>query len=201
MSEKWTYKTLASQSTGLFKDKGSRFIGIVVACHSEKEVKERLEEMHLSHPQATHICYAYRLGMKGERYRANDDGEPSNSAGQPILGQLIAAGLTNVLCAVVRYYGGTKLGVGGLIHAYREAAKFAIESGECIEREEEVSFVIEFQYASLPKVMPLLKRYATHIQQPLIDERCQVVISCSKQNSERLIPQLSVIPNCLIIND
>jgi len=200
MSENWTYKTMESLSTGLFKEKGSRFIGIVVACHTEEDVKRQLEKWHLEHPQAAHICYAYRLGLKGERYRANDDGEPSNSAGQPILGQLIAAGLTNVLCGVVRYYGGTKLGVGGLIHAYREAAKIAVDAGNCVEREEELSAVIEFHYNELPQVMTLLKRYANQIQQPVISEQCRVEMNCTKQNSQVLFSLLAALPTIQIIN-
>ena len=192
MSENWTYKTIKEYSSAQFKEKGSRFIGLIVACYTEEEVKARLAEWRLEHNQATHVCYAFRLGTKGERYRANDDGEPSNSAGQPILGQLISAGITNVLCAVVRYYGGTKLGVGGLVQAYREAAKMAIDASTIVEREEEKLLRIEFDYSDMPSIMSILKRHTQLLNAPVIGNSCNVDIACTIRNLDLLTELLNV---------
>ncbi len=199
MSEKWSYKTVREYSTDTYKEKGSRFIGLIVACYSEDEVKAQLERWRSEHNQATHLCYAYRLGTKGERYRANDDGEPSNSAGQPILGQLISAGITNVLCGVVRYYGGTKLGVGGLIQAYRETTKLAIEASVIIEREEERAFRIEFDYAEMPAILALVKRITRLTTAPEIAERCAVEVSCLVRHVDSLQSQLATYQSVLIL--
>jgi uncharacterized YigZ family protein len=199
MSENWSYKTVREHSTDTYKEKGSRFIGLIVSCHSEVEAKAQLELWRAEHSQATHVCYAYRLGTKGERYRANDDGEPSNSAGQPILGQLISAGITNVLCGVVRYYGGTKLGVGGLIQAYREAAKLAIEASVIVEREEECTFRIEFDYAEMPTVLALLKRSTHLVQPPEISDRCTVEVSCPVRHVDAVQSQLAEYKSVSII--
>ena len=128
MSLKSTYFTVKRRSEGTYKEKGSKFIGIAVPCWNEDEAKNYLSEWRKEHHQARHLCYAYRFGLSGDIYRANDDGEPNNSAGAPILGQIQSFELSNVLIGVVRYYGGTKLGVGGLINAYRTAAKEAIEA-------------------------------------------------------------------------
>jgi uncharacterized YigZ family protein len=129
------YKTLADTSSGQFKEKGSRFIGYAFPCSSEEEVRELLGSVRKQHHQSTHVCYAYRLGWNKERVRANDDGEPANSAGMPILGQIQSFDLTNVLVAVVRYYGGTKLGVGGLMSAYKTAAHLALAESTIEERD------------------------------------------------------------------
>lgn len=199
MSENWSYKTVREHSTDTFKEKGSRFIGLIVACHTEYEVKAQLERWRAEHSQATHVCYAYRLGTNGERYRANDDGEPSNSAGQPILGQLISAGITNVLCGVVRYYGGTKLGVGGLIQAYREAAKLAIEASVIVEREEECAFRIEFDYVEMPAIMAFVKRMTHLTKAPVISERCAVEVSCPVRHVDSVQSQLVEFKSVSII--
>jgi uncharacterized YigZ family protein len=199
MSDNWSYKTVREHSTDTYKEKGSRFIGLIVACHSESEIKAQLERWRTEHNQATHLCYAYRLGSNGERYRANDDGEPSNSAGQPILGQLISAGITNVLCGVVRYYGGTKLGVGGLIQAYREAAKLAIEASVIVQREEECVFRIEFDYADMPAVLALVKRSTRLVQPPEISDRCAVVVSCPVRHAASMKSQLTTYKSVSII--
>src|SRR3989338_10257684 len=123
MEENSTYLTLETLSEGVYKEKGSKFIGLAQACYSEEEAKDLLAQWKNEHHQARHLCYAYRFGVHKDVWRANDDGEPSNSAGPPILGQIDAFDLSNVLIGVVRYFGGTKLGVGGLIAAYRAAAK------------------------------------------------------------------------------
>lgn len=152
-----TYKTVKEESEGLYKEKGSKFIGYVVACYSEEEAKKYLDQWRKDHFQARHLCYAYRFGLDHKQVRSNDDGEPNNSAGIPILGQIQSYELTNVLIGVVRYFGGTKLGVGGLLQAYKTAAKEAIESAEIITIEVFDWVEICFEYADLPHVMNLLK--------------------------------------------
>jgi uncharacterized YigZ family protein len=152
-----TYKTVKEESEGLYKEKGSKFIGYVVACYSEEEAKKYLDQWRKDHFQARHLCYAYRFGLDHKQVRSNDDGEPNNSAGIPILGQIQSFELTNVLIGVVRYFGGTKLGVGGLVQAYKTAAKEAIESAEIITIEVFDWVEICFEYADMPHVMNLLK--------------------------------------------
>jgi uncharacterized YigZ family protein len=152
-----TYKTVKEESEGLYKEKGSKFIGYVVACYSEEEAKKYLDQWRKDHFQARHLCYAYRFGLDHKQVRSNDDGEPNNSAGIPILGQIQSSELTNVLIGVVRYFGGTKLGVGGLVQAYKTAAKEAIESAEIITVEVFDWVEICFEYADMPHVMNLLK--------------------------------------------
>ncbi|MEY4521982.1 MAG: hypothetical protein RIT10_1167 [Bacteroidota bacterium] len=152
-----TYKTVKEESEGLYKEKGSKFIGYVVACYSEGEAKKYIDKWRKDHFQARHLCYAYRFGLDHKQVRSNDDGEPNNSAGIPILGQIQSFELTNVLIGVVRYFGGTKLGVGGLVQAYKTAAKEAIESAEIITVEVFDWVEICFEYADMPHVMNLLK--------------------------------------------
>ena len=123
MNQESKYRTVKKLSEGFYKEKGSKFIGYVQACYDEEQAKELLDNWRKSNRQAGHLCYAYRFGVDKSVYRSNDDGEPSNSAGAPILGQINSYDLSNVLIGVVRYYGGTNLGVGGLINAYRTAAK------------------------------------------------------------------------------
>jgi len=153
------YKTLKLLSEGEYREKGSKFIAYAVTCTSEEEAKGYLNEWRKAHHQARHVCYAYRFGYEMKVFRANDDGEPSNSAGAPILGQIQSFELTDVLIGVVRYFGGTKLGVGGLINAYRTAAKEALESGEIIELPVLKSVKVEFSYDQMPDVMKLVKSY------------------------------------------
>jgi len=153
------YKTLKLLSEGEYREKGSKFFAYAVTCTSEEEAKGYLNEWRKAHHQARHVCYAYRFGYEMKVFRANDDGEPSNSAGAPILGQIQSFELTDVLIGVVRYFGGTKLGVGGLINAYRTAAKEALESGEIIELPVLKSVKVEFSYDQMPDVMKLVKSY------------------------------------------
>lgn len=153
-----TYRTLSDCSEGIFKEKGSKFIAYAAPCFSEQESKELLEEWRKKHHQARHLCYAYRLGLDKKTYRTNDDGEPNNSAGIPIFGQIQSYDLTNVLIGVIRYFGGTKLGVGGLIQAYKTAAKEAIEAGSIIENQVQHHLELHFNYDQIPVVMQLIKQ-------------------------------------------
>lgn len=152
-----TYITLATPCVGELKDRGSKFIAYGYAVYTEEEIKEHLEVLKKEHFKACHYCYAYRLGLDGKKYRANDDGEPSGTAGRPILGQIDSFGLTNVLLVVVRYYGGTKLGTSGLKNAYKGAAKEAFEAAQTIEKIVERHYTITFDYAQTSDVMNFLK--------------------------------------------
>ena len=167
-----SYKTLSERSEGIYKEKGSKFIGIVVPCFSEAEVKKYLEEWRKEHHQARHLCYAFRLKADGSLYRYNDDGEPSNSAGAPIFGQIQSYDLTNVLIGVIRYYGGTKLGVGGLINAYRTAAQLAIQNGQIITRNLHTFFDVHFEYSEMPYVMNAIKEQQWKIDEQVFEESC-----------------------------
>lgn len=185
-----TYRTLKSRSEGMYKEKGSKFIGIAVACYNEDDAKAFLEEWKKEHHQARHLCYAYRFGMDMNVYRANDDGEPNNSAGAPILGQIDSFELTNVLIGVVRYYGGTKLGVGGLIHAYRTAAKEALLINEIIEIEVFHHYRIKFDYAIMPEVMNWLKKSNVTYTNQLFEINCELVVDFPLRLNDHLHTEL-----------
>ena len=152
-----TYSSISSATEGLFKDKGSRFIAFALPVGSEEEVKCIVNGIRKEYHDARHHCYAYRIGKDGEKYRANDDGEPSGSAARPILGQIDSLGLSNVLVVVVRYFGGIKLGIPGLINAYRSATADALGKAEKITRIAGAWYRLEFSYDALPAVMKILK--------------------------------------------
>ena len=156
------FLTIKKEGVAIYKEKASKFIGIVMPCDSAQQAKELLKELRNNNPGCVHVCYAYCLGSAKTEFKYSDDGEPSNSAGAPIYGQIRAFNLTNVLIAVVRYYGGTKLGVGGLIKAYKSAAKSAIEATSIIEDEDKHIIEIIFPYDKLPFVMNEIK--ATKVQ-------------------------------------
>ena len=151
------FRTIAKSSEGVYKEKGSKFYGYAIPVQSVQEVKEHLESLRKENLGCVHVCYAYCLGSNKEDFRYSDDGEPSNSAGAPIYGQIKSFDLTNILIAVVRYYGGTKLGVGGLINAYRTAAKEAIENAKIINDEDRNIFEVTFTYDAMPFVMNVVK--------------------------------------------
>jgi uncharacterized YigZ family protein len=157
MEIKDTYKTIEESSEGLYKDKGSRFISYVFYVADEDQVKEIVQKIKKEHFSARHHCFAYRLGYSGEKYRVNDDGEPSGTAGRPIYGQLLSHDLTNVLIVVVRYFGGTLLGVSGLINAYKSAAASAIESAQIITKIIEVKYELVFDYPIKNNVIRIIK--------------------------------------------
>ncbi|MEY3236067.1 MAG: hypothetical protein RI883_168 [Bacteroidota bacterium] len=193
MSQRSTYKTLVSLSEGLYKEKGSKFIGLAIACYTEQEAKTFLDIWRKEHYQARHLCYAYRFGVDQKVFRANDDGEPNNSAGAPILGQIQSFDLSNVLIGVVRYYGGTKLGVGGLIQAYKTAAKEAIENGKIIELEVFEWVKILFDYSAMPHVMNLLKQYQMPIKEQVFENDCSIITILPLNSKEFLKEEIKKI--------
>lgn len=182
-----TYKTITKPSIGeLFKDKNSKFIGYAFPVENEDDIKNRLEEIKKEHHSARHWCYAYQLGTEIITFRANDDGEPNNSAGMPIYGQIQSFDLTNVLVIVVRYYGGVKLGVSGLINAYKTAAKFALEVSEIIEKTINTNFLLKFEYKNMSKVMRLVKENQIEILKQKMELDCLFEISVRKSNASKI---------------
>ncbi|MFK7785393.1 MAG: YigZ family protein [Crocinitomicaceae bacterium] len=198
MGEKSTYQTLLKRSEGFYAEKGSKFIGIALPCASADQAKELLEAARKEHPKAGHFCYAYRFGLTGDEYRANDDGEPSNSAGAPILGQLQSFELTNMLIIVLRYYGGTKLGVGGLINAYRTGAKDAILAGKIVEREVYEWINILFEYPDMPSVMNLIKKHKLEMVENEFEISCRIKTNLSINLAQEIITELDKLDSVKI---
>ena len=179
----------------LLKEKGSKFIGFAFPVDDEAELKKSLEKIREEHPKATHHCYAYRLGIKGENYRANDDGEPSGSAGLPIYNQLLAHKITNVLVIVVRYYGGTKLGVSGLVKTYKESAKITLEEAEIVRKELESEIEISFGFSQQNQIFTLLSKFDGRILDFLSDEKCIITAKIKTSIKENISEQLSEMQN------
>ena len=185
--EKDTYKTILKFSKEvLFKEKGSKFFGYAFPVNSEEEVKEHLDNLKKQHHSARHWCYAWQLGKSYEHYRANDDGEPSNSAGMPIYGQLQSFDVTNILVVVVRYFGGTKLGVGGLIQAYKTAAQMALETCEITERTIDETFLLKFEYPEMNTVMRIIKDEDITLINQKMELHCEFEIAVRKKDAERI---------------
>jgi len=179
------YKTIEkpSQET-LFKEKGSKFFGYTFPVLSEEDVKERIEELRKKHHTARHFCYAYQLGIEKTRFRANDDGEPNNSAGMPIYGQIQSFEVTNILIVSVRYFGGTKLGVGGLISAYKTSAQLALEVSDILEKTINVQYKLTFNYDLMNPVMRIIKEKNIKIVHQKLEMDCQYIISVRKNEAE-----------------
>ncbi len=187
MEFKDTFKTIAFPSTEiLFKEKNSKFFGYSFPILSELEVKPIIDTLRKQHPNAGHYCYAYQIGTENIVYRANDDGEPSNSAGTPIYGQIQSFDLTNVLIVVVRIFGGVKLGVGGLISAYKTTAQLVLETSEIIEKTIDIHFIVSFDYKNMNKVMRVIKEKNIGIVNQKMELSCEIEIVTRKKNAEIL---------------
>ncbi|MGO3184337.1 MAG: IMPACT family protein [Aequorivita sp.] len=185
--EKDTYKTLTKPSEEtLYKEKGSKFFGYAYPVTSEDQVKKHIEDLKKQHHSARHWCYAWQLGKTYEHYRANDDGEPSNSAGMPIYGQLQSFDVTNVLVVVVRYFGGTKLGVGGLIQAYKTSAQMALEASKIVERTIDETFILKFEYPEINTVMRIINDEDISVVNRKMELNCEFEISIRKSEAERI---------------
>ncbi|MDT0539996.1 YigZ family protein [Croceitalea sp. P059] len=181
------YKTIAIPSKEiLYKDRKSKFFGRSFPISAEEDVKLIIEKLRKKYQTAGHICYAWQLGVSEISYRANDDGEPNNSAGMPIYGQIKAFELTNVLVAVPRVFGGTKLGVGGLIQAYKATAQLTLEESTIIEKFISVEFEIKFEYKNLDKVMRLIKQLDLIIKQQKMELSCSIIIIARKSLEEKI---------------
>ena len=182
-----TYKTLANNTEiVLFKEKNSKFFGYGFSIHSETDVKPIIDALRKLHFGAGHFCYAYQIGTEKMQFRANDDGEPSNSAGMPIYGQILSYEITNVLIVVIRFFGGTKLGVGGLISAYKTTAQMVLESGLIIEKTINVHFEITFDYKNINKVMRIIKEKNLEIIAQKMELTCKIEIATRKKNAEMI---------------
>lgn len=182
-----TYQTIFSDGQSLFKDRGSKFLGYAEMHNTVEAAKNRIQELRDLHPKACHVCFAWRIGFNPLEERFSDDGEPNNSAGKPIFGQLIKHDLQNVLVAVVRYYGGTNLGVGGLITAYKTAAAEAIESAELGIQEIELQFQLRFDQTSTGNAMNLLNKTEATIQEHGFDENGPFIRGTIKKSKSEVI--------------
>lgn len=193
-----TYLTVEKPAEGSYKDKGSRFLAFIHPIQSENEVKDILSSLKTKYHDARHHCYAYALGLHRDTFRAVDDGEPSSTAGKPILGQIIANNLTNVLIVVVRYFGGIKLGVPGLIQAYRQASADAISNASIIQRTEDITLHLQFPYAAINDVMKILKDMNPNILSRQFEIECQLTLSIRRNQSQTIRQRLSQIESLTI---
>ncbi len=184
-----SYRTLDSPSEGVYREKGSRFLAFAFPINSEENVKMHLEQLRKKYHDARHHCYAYRLAPDGALFRANDDGEPSGTAGKPILGQLLSFEVTQILVVVVRYFGGVKLGTGGLIQAYKAAAREALSQAVIIEKEVRVYYRLSFPYTLLNEVMRMLKETQAEIEGQEMGEaaaiRCSIPLAQQETLTDR----------------
>ena len=188
-----TYLTIESPSEGIYKDKGSKFLAFAYPIASENELKVHLEQLKKDHHSARHHCWAYRIGKDGELWRANDDGEPSNSAGKPILGQLQSKNISNAGVIVVRYFGGTLLGVSGLMQAYKEATADALENASIIELQVEGEHTVSFPFEAMNEVMKLLKDSAAKIVEQHFNTACEITFKIRKMKEQQIIERLHKI--------
>ncbi|MDP2088962.1 MAG: YigZ family protein [Flavobacteriaceae bacterium] len=184
--KKDTYKTILNPSEGLiYKEKGSKFLGFAFPISNEDDVKVYIVMLKKQHHTAKHWCFAWQIGVENPQYRVNDGGEPHNSAGQPIYGQIQSFDLTNVLVVVVRYFGGTKLGVGGLISAYKTAAQYALDTSEIIEKYIEINFKIVVDYPNLNKIMRFTKEHQIIITHQNMEIDCEIYFAIRKSEFEK----------------
>jgi uncharacterized YigZ family protein len=188
-----TYKTIKSPSEGIYKEKGSRFIAVAIPVTDTDSIKPIVEKIRKEHHEARHHCFAYMIGQERNIWRVNDDGEPSGTAGRPILGQINSNGLTNILIVVTRYFGGTLLGVSGLINAYKTAAACAIENAEIIERILQDYYEITFPYASMNDVMKVMKEENTGQSQQSFDLECRMILNFRVSAKEKVLGRFSRI--------
>lgn len=188
-----SYLTIAEPAEAIYKERSSKFLTYAYPVESEDEIKILLEALRKEYYDATHHCYAYRLGAHGEAFRANDDGEPSGTAGKPILGQLLSANLTNCLVVVVRYFGGTKLGVSGLIQAYKESTAEVIAVSKIIEKTVDRIIKIDFDYISMNGVMRIIKEMNPRIDEQVFDNICTMHLRIRESEADQLLAKLSKV--------
>ena len=193
-----TYKTIKSRSQATFRDRASKFIAIAAPVSTEDEVKEFLTSIKKEYFDATHHCYAYQLGFDKSAYRINDDGEPSGTAGRPIFGQIQSKDLTNVIVVVIRYYGGTKLGVSGLINAYKTATKEALDTAEIIEKTVKDVYELCFIYDRMNDVMKVLKDENADQQYHHFELDCKIVFSVRKSDSDKIYETFGKMKDVLL---
>ena len=196
MSEKSTYQTIKRPVADiLFKDRGSKFLGDAFPVNGEDEVKNRLAEIQEKHPKASHHCFAYSLGHDEPYVRYNDDGEPSNSAGKPIYGQIYGFDVTNVLIVVTRYFGGTKLGVGGLINAYKTTAQLCLNKASIVEKEITKQLEVRCEYDQMNEVLKLIKKENLTLVEQDLQLKCRYVVAINTDNFLAIKNQLELKKN------
>ena len=193
-----TYKSISAPSEGLFKDLGSRFLALAWPVETEGEVKAIVDSLKKKYHDARHHWYAYRLGLEGDRFRANDDGEPSGSAGRPILGQIDSAGLSDVLVVVVRWFGGIKLGIPGLIRAYKTSTADALAQAQVIEKVAGENWRLDFDYLSMNAVMKVVKDLSLPQKDQQFGERCSMEVRVRLSSKEDFFARMSDINGCEI---
>jgi uncharacterized YigZ family protein len=192
------YKTIQEPSEGVYKEKGSRFLAFAYPVSNEGQIKEQLAVLRKKYHDARHHCYAWRLEPALTHYRINDDGEPSGTAGKPIFGQIVSRDLTDVLVVVVRYFGGTKLGVSGLIQAYRKAAADALDQSKIIERKVFDRIKVEFAYQQMNQVMKIIKDKQLDFEDQLFDMECSIILKSWKRNTKQVLDTFSKLTACKI---
>ena len=193
-----SYLTIESEAEAIFKEKSSKFLCYAFHVESEEEITAHLEILRKRYYDATHHCYAWRLGPFGERFRANDDGEPSSTAGKPILGQLLSREITNCLIVVVRYFGGTKLGVPGLIAAYKESAAAVLDEAKVVERTVDTTVKVDFSYVVMNDVMRIIKDEQPTIVEQIFDNLCSMTLSIRNSKAELVIGKLRKVEGAII---
>lgn len=194
-----TYITIESKSEGFFKDRGSKFISYAFPVQTDKEALKHLAEIKTLHPKATHHCYAYKLGMDSTAFRVNDDGEPSNTAGRPILNQILSENLTDMFVVVVRYYGGTNLGIPGLINAYKSACQNATFNAKMVQRVIMEDYQIRFDYDNMGTVMAIINREKLEMKNQNFVDTCTLDISVRKNDANKVYSLFSEIPKTKIV--
>lgn len=187
------YKTIAEPSTGIYKEKGSKFLAYAFPIYEEEQARKHVETLKKEYYDARHHCYAWQLGMSKEHFRVNDDGEPSGTAGKPILGQILSNELTNILIVVVRYFGGIKLGTSGLIAAYKAAAADAIANAQIVEETVKEYYEIHFNYEAMNDVMRIIKEEQPQIIRQVFDLRCTLELCQRKNHVGHLLQKLEAV--------
>ena len=193
------YRTIEKATEGLFKDRGSKFLAYAYPISDVDEVKRLLEQLKTDHPAARHVCYAYQMGTDAETYRANDDGEPNGSAGLPILNQIKSKDVTNVLVAVVRYFGGTKLGVSGLVTAYKEAAKAALDEAHVVEQIPSATLALRFPHSSIGDVERTVRQQDWNIKDQQFGMDCNWTIELAEAELDKAKELFSVLPDVILL--
>lgn len=192
-----TYQTISAKSEGLYKEKGSKFIALAFPVTTEDEVKDILTSLRKEYHDARHHCYSYVIGFKGEHWRANDDGEPSGTAGRPIYGQIQSFGLTNVLIVVIRYFGGTKLGVSGLINAYKTSAADSLQQSNIVVKTINDIYRISFGYLAMNDIMRLVKEENLNIMEQNFDTSCFVTVGIRQSKTQTVLGKIEKIDSAI----
>ena len=190
------YRSISGPGQGVYREKGSKFLAFAFPVNSEDQVKTILEDYRKEYHDARHHCYAWRLGPEKDRFRTNDDGEPSGSAGKPIFGQIQSRDLSDIFILVIRYFGGTLLGVGGLINAYRSAASDALDHTRIIERKVYDQIRLEFDYTRMNEVMRMVKEFELEFLDQVFDNRCALTLNVWKRLNSRVVDKLNRIEGC-----